>query len=170
MKKNVSIILLIIFNSVFSQNDKIETNVLDSLLIRSINSRLDLALSSGFKYFEPNEYTERIKNRIEIPIFKFPNNKELFNLSTKSRERLFIYRIEPKVISKDTIDINFGTVSYKAKRGLYFYKGIKFKKTLIGVSCGGTHGYVPDIRFIYNERIKKWEMKQNDFNNNFQNY
>lgn len=168
----IKIFLLFFFTSFcFSQHIQIEEKIIDSLLIRSINSRIDLALSKGEKYFDINEYTERIKSKINIPILKFYTNLELFDISIKSKEPISLITIYPKIISKDTIDINFGNITYKAKRGIFLKGGLHFKKILISLACETTlEAYQPDIRFIYCYETKKWKMTENIYNSYYQNY
>ena len=79
MKSKSTLYLLLILsffysNLTYSQSQKL----IDSLIIRSLDSRLDLQISSGIKYIEPNEIAFRIKNEIKYP-FKFSYGKELFN-------------------------------------------------------------------------------------------
>lgn len=76
-----------------------------------------------------------------------------------------IYRIVINTIAPDTIDIN-----------LIIFSSIKFKwgKVYGEIECGGTMGYIPDGRFIFNPTSKQWEYytyeyiynkKEKEFNN-----
>ncbi len=158
MKSKSTLYLLLILsffysNLTYSQSQKL----IDSLIIRSLDSRLDLQISSGIKYIEPNEIAFRIKNEIKYP-FKFSYGKELFNEAyRKNNHSLTLYRIYPKTISKDTIDINIAPISMKARKGVFFKpKKLHFKKVEINIPCGGTNGYQPDFRYVYNSEINTW--------------
>ena len=62
-----------------------------------------------------------------------------------------------KTISKDTIDINIAPISMKARKGVFFKpKKLHFKKVEINIPCGGTNGYQPDFRYVYNSEINTW--------------
>ena len=100
---------------------------------------------------------KRIKNEIKYP-FKFSYGKELFNEAyRKNNHSLTLYRIYPKTISKDTIDINIAPISMKARKGVFFKpKKLHFKKVEINIPCGGTNGYQPDFRYVYNSEINTW--------------
>ena len=50
-------------NWIFAQINDNQT--LDSIYIKALNSRFDFLLSSGTKFIEPNEQTERIKNNFK---------------------------------------------------------------------------------------------------------
>ena len=173
MKKTFAIILTLIGIITFGQENKlnlnenglnsIELTELDSLYVKALNSRFDLILQSGWHYVEMNEYGKRISEMNVSDRFKFLNNEELINLSIKEKKTVRIIRLNHKTITKDTVDINFGDVSVTAKRGIFFYHGIRFKKADFSVGCGGTHGYQPDIRFVYDRKEKRWNSIENRF-------
>ena len=150
------VLLLSIFysNFLFSQ----DSEIINRLIIQSLESRFDLQLSKGIKYIEPNEFTIRIKDEIKYP-FKIIQGKELFNEAYKMENHaITLYRIYPKIISKDTIDINIGPISIKARKGLFLKpKKLHFRKVEINITCGGTNGYQPDFRYVYNTENKIWE-------------
>lgn len=147
-------------NFAYSQNSEI----IDSLIIRSLNSRYDLQLSSGIKFIEPNEIALRLKNKIKYP-YKIVFGKELFNEAYRNNNHsLTLYRIYPKIISKDTIDINIGPISMKTRKGIFLKpKKLHFKKVEISIPCGGTNGYQPDFRYVYNKENTIWENKSPKF-------
>ena len=110
--------------------NSIEPTELDSLYVRALNSRFDLTLSSGWNYVEMNNYGKRIADLNVSDRYKFLSNEELIDLSIKEKKTINIIRLTHKIIAKDTIDIIFGDVTVTAKRGIFFYRGIKFKKVL----------------------------------------
>ena len=99
-----------------------------------------------------------------IPTKIIPYNK-LKNLKYRKFLKERIYRIVINTIAPDTIDIN-----------LIIFSSIKFKwgKVYGEIECGGTMGYIPDGRFIFNATSKQWEYytyeyiynkKEKEFNN-----
>lgn len=99
-----------------------------------------------------------------IPTKIVPYNK-LKNLKYRKFLKEKIYRIVINTIAPDTIDIN-----------LIVFSSIKFKwgKVYGEIECGGTMGYIPDGRFIFNATSKQWEYytyeyiynkKEKEFNN-----
>lgn len=142
---------------------KIEPETLDSLYVKALNNRIDLLLQSGWHYVEMNEYGSRIKN-LDVPTrYKFLTTDELIDLSIKEKRTINVLRVVHNVISKDTVDINFGYIGFKGKRKLHFNEGIRFKKAEITVGCGGTNGYQPDIRFTFDSLTNEWKVIQNLF-------
>ena len=58
-----------------------------------------------------------------------------------------IYWVNHKIIQQDTIDINIGGWTIESVT----------KKTMsLGAWCGGTMGYIPDGRFIFDKEKKTW--------------
>jgi hypothetical protein len=139
---------------------KIEPETLDSLYVKALNNSFDLLLQSGWQYVEMNEYGSRIKNLNVLDRYKFLTTDELIDLSIKEKKTINVLRVVHNVISKDTVDINFGYLGFKGKRKLHFYKGIRFKKAEITVGCGGTNGYQPDIRFVFDRLMNEWKTIQ----------
>jgi len=142
---------------------KVESEILDSLYVKALNNRFDLILQSGLHYVEMNEYGNRIKNSNVSDRYKFLSTNELIDLSIKEKRTIYILRVVHKVISKDTIDINFEYIGFKGVRKLHFYKGIRFKKAEITVGCGATIGYQPDLRFALDSLKNEWEIIENRF-------
>ena len=73
--------------------------------------------------------------------------KKLKNLKYRKLLKEKVYKININIIAPDTIDINL--ISWDIK--------FKWGKAAIGVECGGTMGYIPDGRFIFNATSRKWE-------------
>ncbi len=139
--------------------EQIDKQTLDSIYIKALNSRIDLQLSSGWKFIEPNEQTERIKNNFDHnSVYKFLSADELFDYAYKHGNTLKLFRITHKQISKDTIDINFGDLALKVRKGIFFKKGLHFREANYSLACGGTNGYIPDFRFVYHTQTKTWKI------------
>ena len=139
--------------------EPIDKQTLDSIYTKALNSRIDLQLSSGWKFIEPNEQTERIKNNFDKnSVYKFLSSDELFDYAYKHGKTLKLYRVTHKQISKDTIDINFGDLALKVKKGIFFKNGLHFREANYSLACGGTNGYIPDYRFVYDKQSKTWKI------------
>lgn len=159
MKKALLISLIFVSTLLYGQDPNLSNEVLDSLYSQAINGRLDLLLQSGPIFFEQNEVTERIDNKVGH--FRFLNESELIQESLDRKRTINAIRTVHKIISKDTIDVNFGTVAVTAKRQIHFNKGLRFKKANFAISCGGTNGYKPDFRFTLNESDGTWNLITN---------
>ncbi|WP_282037928.1 hypothetical protein [Saccharicrinis aurantiacus] len=139
--------------------EQVDKQRLDSIYIKALNNRFDLQLSSGWKFIEPNERSERIKNYFDHnSAYKFPSSDELFDYAYKHGKTLKLYRITHKQISKDTIDINFGDLTLTVKKGIFLKNGLHFREANYSLACGGTNGYIPDFRFVYDKKTKTWKI------------
>jgi hypothetical protein len=80
--------------------------------------------------------------------------KKLKNLKYRKFLKEKNYRIVINTIAPDTIDIN-----------LIVFSSIKFKwgKVYGEIECGGTMGYIPDGRFIFNATSRKWDYYSYDY-------
>ena len=155
MKYYLIFATLIISNSSFAQKN--HEDVIDSLIIKSLNLRFDLLLSSGIKYIEPNKYAVKVKDKINYPYKLLVGNTLFYKAYTQKSNSLELIRIVPQFISKDTIDINFSQVFLKVQKGLYLKPKLHFKKAELFLSCGGTNGYQPDFRYVYNSNNQSWK-------------
>jgi len=142
-----------------NNQEQIDKLTLDSIYIKALNSRFDLLLSSGQKFIEPNEQTDRIKNDFDKnSVYKFLSADELFDYAYKHGKTLKLYRVTHKQISKDTVDINFGDLALKVKKGIFFKNGLHFREANYSLACGGTNGYRPDFRFVYDNQTRTWKI------------
>ena len=153
--------IILVYSQSYGQYENISSSELDSMYFKTLQSQY-LFLVNGTIYVENNEFTERLKNIEELEYFKFMSTDELIKESLKTKKELDVIRVVHRVISKDTIDVNIGYLSVKARRVLHFNKGLKFKKADFKLSCGGTNGYQPTGRFVYNLRDKKWSKLETD--------
>ncbi|MEO9870700.1 hypothetical protein [Ekhidna sp.] len=149
MRAFITIFILTASHGLFAQ---IEQPDLDSLYVRTIRSQIGLAISSGHKYFEVTPNTERIKDHVGIAVFKFLSDSELIDKAIKEKRPITIYRVVHKIISTDTVDVNFGEVTVTAKRTILLGKKANF-----AVGCGGTNGYIPNKRFVYYSTDEEWK-------------
>jgi len=153
--KQISLLLETIPNN----QEQIDKQTLDSIYVKALNSRFDLQLSSGQKFIEPNEQTERIKNNFDHnSVYNFLSADELFDYAYKHGKTLKLYRVTHKQISRDTIDINFGDLSLSVKKGVFFKNGLHFREANYSIACGGTNGYIPDFRFAYDKEKNIWKI------------
>jgi hypothetical protein len=166
LRKAFVIILTFIGFLSFGQETElnaIEKSELDSIYVRALNSRFDLLLSSGWKYIELNENGQRISKLNVSERYKFLTNEELIDLSIKEKKTIRILRLTHKMIGTDTVDVNFGIVNVTGKRKIHFNNGLKFKKADFALDCGGTNGYVPDMRFVFDRKKNNWELKDGKY-------
>ncbi len=139
----------------YAQNKKITSSTIDTLYVRALNKRFDMLLSSGNKYIEPTEQSKRIKNRQVSDLYKFLSSKALTRLSLREQTTIRLIRIGHKIVSNDTIDINFANVGYTAKE-VIDSDGRIHTNIDIAISCGGTNGYQPSMRFVFDKIKKEW--------------
>ena len=161
MKNTFVIILTLIGFLSFGQENEpnlLEKNQLDSIYVKALNSRFDLLLSSGWKYIELNENGERISKLNVSDRYKFLTNDELIDLSIKEKKTIRVLRLTHKIIGIDTVDVNFGIVNVTGKRKIHFNNGLRFKKADFALECGGTNGYVPDMRFVFDREKNNWKL------------
>jgi hypothetical protein len=137
---------------------EIKAETLDSLYVRALNNRFDLILQSGWQYVEMNEFGSRIKNLNVSNRYKFLTTEELIDLSITEKRKIDVLRVVHNVISKDTVDINFGYIGYN---------GEKFDKVEITLSSNETRGYQPEIRFVFDSLSNKWRIIKNRFIKNY---
>ena len=162
MRKAILIVILFAASSIYSQNELRKVDV-DSIYHKGLAQRMDLYLSSGYKYFELNENTKNLKQDYESGVIKFRNADELISISIKEKRTLNVYRMTHQIISKDTVDLNFSDVSYIGKRKITFNHGLKFKTAKILIYCAGTDAYKPDIRFVFEHFTNRWRIIENSF-------
>jgi hypothetical protein len=149
----------LLLETIPNNQEQIDKQTLDSIYIKALNSRFDLQLSSGQKFIEPNEQTERIKNNFDHnSVYNFLSADELFDYAYKHGKTLKLYRVTHKQISRDTIDINFGDLSLSVKKGVFFKNGLHFRESNYSIACGGTNGYIPDFRFVYDKEKNIWKI------------
>jgi len=143
-------------NFIFAQ--EIENQILDSLYINALNNRFDFLLSSGIKFIELNEQTNRIKSNFSQSVYRFLSSDELFDYTYKNGKTIRLYRMTHNLISNDTIDINFSSLTLKVKKGIFIKNGLHFRYANYSIDCGGTNGYIPDFRFVYNKLTDSWQI------------
>ncbi len=152
-KIHYSILFLFGFHCSLISQSMVEGRGLDSLYLRALKLRVDLLLSSGYKYFEINKNTDRIKEQSISSNYIFVTTEDLIKLSKNKKEGIEVYRMSHKLISSDTVDINFSLFTAHSK-GTDLY---------CALHCGGTIGYHPDIRFALRKNDQVWEVIENRF-------
>nr|WP_294936247.1 hypothetical protein [uncultured Flavobacterium sp.] len=148
MKKLSEILFYLTFFLVtFGQaQDKLPQRDIDTLFTKALIQRVDWQLTSGYKYVD-------LENQGNIPIEKFQNGmikilpqNQIINVSRKEGKELTVHTLNYLIISRDTVDVNFGE---------YYVKGLKAKnkKSPLAIitenKCQGTRdSYIPNIRFV----------------------
>lgn len=90
-------------------------------------------------------------------MYKFLTDDELIDLSIRKKKKIKVWRVTHEIISKDTVDINFGLLDIHCK----LENGIKLVS--YSISCGRTRGYQHGIRFVLSNEEKKWTIISNQF-------
>ena len=140
---------------IYGQSENIASSDLDSMYVSTIQSQY-FFLINGTIYVEINQFTERIKEMKELQYLIFMTEDELIKGSLKRRKSLNVIRVTHNLISKDTIDINISDLNVKARKALHFNNGLRFIKADFKLYCGGTDGYKPTCRFVFDKTEKKW--------------
>jgi hypothetical protein len=146
-----SLFLLISFHS-FGQN------VSDSLLATFYNTTLSISFLNENKLdnrilikteFDKNLLIQQ--NKVNQFIF-FDEKMSYYSILKrpfKKNAGKIIYWINHEFFGSDTVDINIGS---------RVIKSISRKKIAFAGNCGGTMGYIPDTRFIFDKKTKKWNL------------
>lgn len=81
-----------------------------------------------------------------LPVRVFPDFYGFRKRKNRKLTKEKIYRVKVDTIAVDTIDVNMIGCEVTIER----------KTTNIAVDCGGTMGYIPDGRFVYDAATKQW--------------
>jgi len=152
MKKTILILIITGFSvDLISQelNKKTTLDLYNQTFMDFFSKKVS---STGLKDFYIQTDSIHLNNQTDFGDFKthFVTEEESRRLIKKNKISE-LYWTKIKVISKDTIDLIIGgwTVDYKRK----FFKG----NFTFAAWCGGTSGYVPQGRFIYNHKTQNWK-------------
>jgi hypothetical protein len=156
MKTRLLIVFLIILPTIsFGQN------LNDSLLVTFYNKTLTYYFSDSIPHPDQKKFacllvktdfqTARLIKSIGPNKFKYVNdnthqNKVLVWPYRRNNGRS-LYWINHKLIGNDTLDVNIGG---------WTLEQVRRKKMNIAAWCGGTMGYIPTGRFIYNKVTGIW--------------
>jgi hypothetical protein len=164
MTKGHIVILLIFvsFCDLFSQS--ITSTSLDSFYIRTINDYFN-----GDSINDISEDYFVLKDSVPESIIDYFSNSTIYFIGyseayplIKSDSITSLYWIRKKSISQDTIDISIGGWTVDFERVLKLKK-IDGKLRLITKNfnfsawCGGTLGYIPQGRLIFNPLSSSWQ-------------
>lgn len=74
-----------------------------------------------------------------------------------------LYILKKQQLSPDTLDFNISGWGVSIERCFKFYKGHLITRNIHFVaSCGGTLGYIPTARFVFDNRQQTWVYYPND--------
>lgn len=156
------IITIALFNTqTYGQSKDVSSSELDSMCVKTIQAQMFFLQGTTF-YVEINETTKRLENIGELNYLIFKTSDELIKESLKLKRKLDVLRITNKIISTDTIDVNIGYLDLRTKRGLFFDHGLRFVKANFILKCGGTNGYTPTGRFVFDDNTEKWQKIENN--------
>ncbi|PVY40252.1 hypothetical protein [Pontibacter virosus] len=103
----------------------------------------------------PEGLRVKYPNFILFPVTEREGIKKIERTKGKSGT---LNKITLKEISPDTMDIIINNWSVTVKRVLKIHEGRLITKNInYAFGCGGTMGYVPEARLVYNRSIKQWE-------------
>lgn len=104
-----------------------------------------------------------VRNELQTDFRNFTieylSEQELIDKLTKKKRDFTSYHfINYKQITQDTIDVNISNTSITVKRVFKLRRGRLITKEInYTISCGGTNGYIPTARFIYNQEKANWD-------------
>jgi hypothetical protein len=140
-----------------SAQEKLAQNDIDTLFVKALQQRMDWMFSSGYKYVDIDEQSDAPQKIFKSPI-KVLSKNDIIDISHKEKKELTVYTMEYKIISTDTVDINFGDYNLKALRK----KGKNSPLAEITqFKCGIEGDYEPDIRFVFINN--KWKIIKSKF-------
>ena len=84
---------------------------------------------------------------IGLPVVVLDNENMLRKRKYRKLTREQVFKVNVDTIAPDTIDVNL----------IRWEVSIKGKLLEIAVECGGTMGYIPDGRFVYDAVEKRWK-------------
>ncbi|MCX2746177.1 hypothetical protein OO013_20025 [Mangrovivirga sp. M17] len=89
---------------------------------------------------------------------EYVSEKECIKLLEKKNQNFQSYDfIYINKIANDTIDINIGGPSISVNKTFKVKNWrISTREVSYSISCGGTYGYIPSGRFIYNKNGDEW--------------
>jgi hypothetical protein len=159
MKTLIYIISFLFAVNCFAQ-ETLPQNVIDTLYVKALQQRIDLQLSSGYKYFDMQDQSDAPRKIFINNPIKILKQSEIIDISRKVEKELKVYTIKYYIVNKDTIDVNFGEYQLKALK--------KKRKNLplaeISDCKCPTLPYEPDVRFALIDN--KWIIIKSKFINN----
>ncbi|OJX88250.1 MAG: hypothetical protein BGP01_10915 [Paludibacter sp. 47-17] len=162
MKTKVIILSLM----VFCFGDLYSQNLTDSLLVGFFNRTFNdyfgkLNTSTNNFYVLKDSIPENVTT--DYPNFKlhFVDYSQTYPLIKKGKISTLFWA-KSECIGVDTVDITIGawTTSYKRVARIRSNEGkwkLVFRSYQFGAWCGGTLGYIPQGRFIFDPKLREWE-------------
>jgi hypothetical protein len=154
-------ILFITAGMLFSGNSRGQEVLMqkdvDTLYIKALNQRLDWALSSEYKYINLEDQSSALQKMFHLTPLKLLREEELIEISRKLKREIIVHTLDYKIISKDTVDVNFGQYKLKGLR----QKGKNSPLAEITECNCGLKAYDPDIRFLF--RDEHWTILKSKF-------
>lgn len=130
---------------------------IDTLYVKAIQQRTDWSLSSGTTYLDVDNQTNAPQLLFaEGPIKVLPQS-EIIKISRKEKKEFTVYTLAYRIISQDTVDVNFSEYKLKGLKK----KGKNSPLAEISECTCGVINYKPDIRFVLIDN--KWEVISSKF-------
>ena len=131
-------LLATFYNKTLSYYFSDSTNNYDQNVFSSILLKTEFDSSKLVKYIGPKKLTYFNSNSSEYSVLDRPLKKN------KGRR---IFSITHKFFGQDTVDIDIGG---------WILEEVSRKKLNLAAWCGGTIGYIPTGRFVYNRTSGNW--------------
>lgn len=157
MKNTIQIFIFFIAVNCLAQ-ETLPQNVIDTIYIKALQQRMDLQLSSSYYYFDLENQSfapQKVFSECQIKILR---QNEIMEISRIQKKELIVYTMKYHIISKDTVDVNFGE---------YQLKGLKKKgknsplAEINECKCKSVNNYEPDVRFVFSN--DKWVVIKSKF-------
>ena len=139
---------------------ELKQNDIDTLYVKALEQRFDWMLSSGYKYVDIQSQSDAPQKVFLNNMIKVLSQNEITEISRKEKKEFKVYTMSYRIISNDTVDVNFSE---------YKLKGLKRKgknSPLAEISeCNcGVEVYQPDFRFVLTEN--RWQIIMSKFKKN----
>ncbi len=160
MYKLLKIILLnhlLLFAIKIEAQTELKQADIDTLYVKALEQRFDWMLSSGYKYIDIENQSVAPQKVFRNNMIKILSQNEIIEISRKEKKEFTVYRMSYKIISKDTVDINFS--EYKLKGLKRNGKNSPLAEINERKCCD--RDYKPDIRFVLKEN--KWQIIRSKF-------
>lgn len=130
---------------------------IDTLYVKAIQQRIDWSLSSGTTYLDVDNQTNAPQLLFGEGSIKVLPQSEIIKISRKEKKEFTVYTLAYRIISQDTVDVNFSEYKLKGLKK----KGKNSPLAEISECTCGVKNYKPDIRFVLIDN--KWEVIASKF-------
>ena len=141
--KSIFCTFIFLFTVNILAQETLPQNVIDTIYVKALYQRVDLQLSSGYKYFDIQNQSFAPQRIFVGGQIKILTQDEITEISRKEKKELTVYTMKYYIASKDTIDVNFGEYKLKGLKK----KGKHSPLAEISECKCPKMPYEPDVRF-----------------------